>query len=152
MQVVKREHPDAPIVAAAALIHDEGRLLLVKRKNEPSKGLWSAPGGVVELGERIEDAVKREAREETGMEIEVDRLLTVIDQIIKDKDGSVRFHYVIVYYSGCPAGGTLKASTDAEDTRWIPLGEVKSLPTSKAFMSLIEDAKRKGWFEKTESG
>jgi ADP-ribose pyrophosphatase YjhB (NUDIX family) len=147
--VIKREYPDSPVVAGAALIHDKGRLLLVKRKNEPSRGLWSAPGGVAELGERIEDAVKREAKEETGMEIQVDRLLTVIDHIIKDNNGRIRFHYIIIYFLAHPAGGALKASSDAESAKWIPLDDVKNLPASRTFMSLIEDAMRKRWLTRS---
>jgi len=147
--VIKREYPDAPVVAVAALILDKGRLLLVRRKNEPSQGLWSAPGGVVELGERTEDAVRREVEEETGMRIEIDRLLRVIDHIIKDRDGHVMFHYTIIYYVAHPGGGTLGASTDAEDAQWIPLDEVKNLPASRTFMSLIEDAKTKRWLNRS---
>lgn len=149
MKSIRREYPDTPIVAVAALILDKGRLLLVKRKNEPSQGLWSAPGGVVELGERMEDAVKREAKEETGMRIEIERMLTVLDHILKDKNRRVRFHYTIIYYVAHPVGGMLKASTDAEDVKWIPLDETMNLPASKTFTSLIEDAKRKGWLRKS---
>nr|MDO8100649.1 NUDIX hydrolase [Candidatus Njordarchaeota archaeon] len=147
--VIKREYPNAPVVAVAALILDKGRLLLVRRKNEPSQGLWSAPGGLVELNERTKDAVRREVEEETGIRVEVDRLLTVADHIIKNKDGHAKFHYIIIYYLAHPAGGTLRASTDAEDARWIPLDEVKNLPASRTFISLIEGAKRKRWLRES---
>jgi 8-oxo-dGTP diphosphatase len=146
--MIRREYPNAPVVTVAALIHDKGRLLLVKRKNEPSQGLWSAPGGVVELAEKVEDAVKREVDEETGLRIEVDRILTVLNYIIKDKNDRVRFHYVVIYFLARALGGKPKASTDAEDVRWIPLDEVGSLPAPEVFKGLIGDARRSGWFNK----
>ena len=149
MKGVHREYPSAPLVAVAALILDKGRLLLIRRKNEPSKGLWAAPGGVVGLTEKVEDAVKREVNEETGLRIEVDRILTVLNLIIKDKDGRTRFHYVVIYFLARALEGKPMASTDAEDVRWVPLDEVKNLPASEVFRGLIEDAKKKGWFKKT---
>jgi ADP-ribose pyrophosphatase YjhB (NUDIX family) len=123
----------------------------VKRRNEPEKGLWSIPGGMVELGERVEDAVKREVQEETGMRIEVDRLLTTINRIIRDKDGRIQFHYVIIDYLCHLRFGTLKASTDAEDARWIPLDQVKNFPATNLLVSLIDEAKRKGWLDANAS-
>jgi ADP-ribose pyrophosphatase YjhB (NUDIX family) len=148
MKGIRREYPDAPVVAVAALILDKGRLLLVKRKNEPSRGLWSAPGGVVELAENVEDAVKREVNEETGLRVEVDRILTVLNHIIKNKDDRVRFHYVIIYFLARALGGRLMASTDAQEVKWIPLDEVENLPASEAFRGFVEDAKRRGWLNK----
>jgi 8-oxo-dGTP diphosphatase len=144
---IKREYPDAPLVAVGALIIDQDKILLVKRKNEPGQGLWSIPGGVVELGERVEDAVKREVKEETGMTIKVERLLTTIDRIIKDSEGRVRFHYVIIDYLARPSEGTLGASTDAEDAKWIHLDNAKNFPATNLLVNLIDEAKRKGWLE-----
>jgi 8-oxo-dGTP diphosphatase len=149
---IKREYPDAPLVAVGALIIDQDKILLVKRKNEPGQGLWSIPGGVVELGERVEDAVKREVKEETGMTIKVERLLTTIDRIVKDREGRVQFHYVIIDYLACTSKGTLRASTDAEEAKWIHLDDVKNLPATSVLVSLIDEAKRKGWLDTTAPG
>jgi 8-oxo-dGTP diphosphatase len=124
---MQREYPQAPIVAVGAVILDGERIVLVRRNREPSRGLWTFPGGAVELGEAIHDAVRREALEETGLVIEVGELATVIDHVVHDAGGGVVYHYVIVDYLARPTGGTLRAGSDVSDARWATLADVEAL-------------------------
>ena len=130
---MKREYPQSPIVAVGAVILDGDRIVLVQRNREPSRGLWTFPGGAVELGESIQDAVRREALEETGLVVEVGEVATAIDHIVRDADGQVLYHYIIVDYLARPRGGTLRAGSDVSDARWATLADLEALEmTAKA--------------------
>jgi ADP-ribose pyrophosphatase YjhB (NUDIX family) len=130
---MKREYPQSPIVAVGAVILDGDRIVLVQRGHEPSRGLWTFPGGAVELGESIQDAVRREVLEETGLVVEVGEVATAIDHIARDEDGAVVYHYVIVDYLARPIGGALHAGSDVRDARWATLDDVEALEmTAKA--------------------
>ncbi|MFH1490346.1 MAG: NUDIX domain-containing protein, partial [Pseudomonadota bacterium] len=97
---MKREYPESPIVGVGAVIFKDNKVLLVKRAKEPGKGLWSLPGGALELGESLVDGLKREISEEVSIEIEVGGLVRVLDRILRDQEERVRYHYVIVDYWG----------------------------------------------------
>lgn len=101
----------------------EGRALIVKRAHEPRKGEWSLPGGHVELGETLVDAVRREIKEETGLDVEVGEVVEVFDRVHR-LDGRVQYHFVIVDYVCRPVGGTLCAGDDAEDVAWVTAEEI----------------------------
>ena len=94
---MQREFPAAPLVGVGAVVFEAGRVLLVRRGREPLKGHWSLPGGLVELGERLLDAVVREVREETGLTVEPIELVEVVDRIHWE-ESRVRYHYVIADY------------------------------------------------------
>jgi ADP-ribose pyrophosphatase YjhB (NUDIX family) len=130
---MKREYPQSPIVAVGAVILDGDRIVLVQRGREPSQGLWTFPGGAVELGESIQDAVRREALEETGLMVDVGAVATAVDHIVRDEGGEVLYHYVIVDYLARPIGGALRAGSDVRDARWATLADVEALQmTAKA--------------------
>jgi len=133
-----REYPSLPVLAVAAIIVDNGEILLVKRANEPARGKWSPPGGVVELGESLVDAVRREVREECGLEIEVDGLLDVVEVVRRDSKGRIRFHYVILDYLARPTGGELRPGEDASEVRWIPLRELENYEITQSLRKLVE--------------
>ncbi len=114
-----------PVPAVAAVIIEDGKLLLIRRGVEPSKGKWSVPGGSVEWGESLMDAVKREVREETGLEIEVGKVAGALDLRTEGADG-VSYHYVIIDYFARPTGGELGPGDDASDARWVSLDELDS--------------------------
>lgn len=132
-----REYPSQPVVAVAAVIVKDGKMLLVKRANEPARGKWSLPGGVVELGESLRDALIREVREECGIDIEVDSLFDVVE-VINKEGGRVRFHYVILDYLAHPIGGELRAMGDAEDVKWIPISEVEKYNITNSLRRLLK--------------
>ncbi|MEM2876193.1 MAG: NUDIX hydrolase, partial [Candidatus Bathyarchaeia archaeon] len=105
------------------------------RHAPPKAGYYSIPGGLVEVGEEVQEAAKREVLEETGLIIEVERLIDVIDNIVRDEDGRVKYHYVIVDYLAKPIGGELKKSSDAADVKWVRFSELNNI-------ELTESAKR----------
>ncbi len=124
---MKREYPEIPIVGVGAIVRDAGRVLLVRRNKEPARGLWTFPGGAVELGEPVELAVRREVLEETGLEIEVEQVFVVVDRIERDAAGRVRYHYIIVDYLARPLGGSLLAGDDADGAMWASLADLDRL-------------------------
>jgi 8-oxo-dGTP diphosphatase len=124
---MRREYPEAPIVGVGVILQDGDRILLVQRGREPSRGLWTFPGGVVELGETIRQAARREMLEETGLEIQVGPVVEVLDRILQDEAGRIRYHYVLVDLLAHPLGGTLRVGDDAQDARWLRLDEMPSL-------------------------
>lgn len=130
---MKREYPEAPIVSVGAVILEGSRLVLVRRGKDPWRGLWTFPGGAVELGEPIRESVQREALEETGLVVEVGEVLTVIDNVVRDEQGRPRYHYVIVDFLARPVGGTLRAGSDVDDACWASLADLDRLEiTEKA--------------------
>jgi 8-oxo-dGTP diphosphatase len=137
---MQRRYPVCPLIGVGALIHRGGKIVVVKRENEPAKGLWSIPGGLLELGERVYDGVKREVMEETGLDVEIDRLLDVIDNIVYDDDGKICYHYVLIDYLCSSSQGDLKAATDVTEAQWIKLKDVNRLPTTKTLKRLLVKA------------
>ena len=133
---MKREYPKLPMVAVGAVVKKGSSIILVKRTHEPGKGFWSIPGGLVELGEPVKDAVKREVREETGLEVKIDKLIDVIDNIIYDRSRRLKFHYVLIDFLVHPVGGELQ---DASKTRWIKAGELSQYRITKTATKLLQE-------------
>ena len=102
----------------------DGRALIVKRAHEPRKGEWSLPGGLVELGETLVEALKRELKEETGLDVAVGEVVEVFDRV-HHLEGRIQYHFVIVDYLCRPIGGTLRAADDAEDVAWASADEIE---------------------------
>lgn len=126
---MQREFPFAPLIGVGAVIVDEGRVLLVRRGTEPLKGRWSLPGGLLELGEGLLEAVVREVREETGLIVEPLELVELLDRIHRQKEGGserVQYHYVIADYLCRVTGGVLQADSDADAVRWVERTEWNS--------------------------
>jgi mutator protein MutT len=119
-----RTFPERPIVGIGAVIIAGDRVLLVKRAHEPLKGEWSLPGGAVEVGETLHDAVMREVREETGLDVRVGPVIEVLDRVHRTADGRVEYHFVIIDYLCTLAGGTLASNSDAEDACWVPVDDL----------------------------
>jgi ADP-ribose pyrophosphatase YjhB (NUDIX family) len=123
--MLQREFPLSPLVGVGAVIVHEGRVLLVQRGREPMKGRWTIPGGLIEIGEMLHEAVVRETREETGLDVEPIELLELLDRIHRE-EGRVRYHYVIADYLCRLVGGTLAAADDAAAVRWVERAEWNS--------------------------
>jgi 8-oxo-dGTP diphosphatase len=130
---VKRLYPDQPIVGIGVVIVDDQRIVLIKRGNEPAKGKWSIPGGLIELGESPETAVIREAREETLLQVDNPRLIDVVNQAEWDTDGKLRYHYVIVDYLVHVVSGDIAAASDAVELHWVPFDEVENYDLTASF-------------------
>src|SRR3954463_9370926 len=120
-----REFPSSPLVGVGGVGGDENRVLLVQRGPEPSKGQWSIPGGLIDVGETLREAVIREVKEETGLEVEPLELIELLDRIYRE-DGRVRYHYVIADYLCRVTGGAPLAASDADAVRWVERAEWNS--------------------------
>ena len=136
--MVKRLYPKQPVVGIGAVIIQNGKILLEKRKSEPGKGKWSIPGGLVELGESVSQTVVREVAEETGLEVCEPELIDVVDNVVRDENGEVKYHFVIVDYFVKLKGGNMKASSDAEELQWVPLSEVEKYDLTKTFRAFFQ--------------
>lgn len=134
-----REYPNRPIVACHAVIQRGNEILLTQRGSEPGKGLWSIPGGVVELGETLHEALRREVQEETGLEIEVKEIVGYNDNIIKDEQGHIRFHYVNIFFRARAKRGRVQAASDATDAQCVPLYRLKEYNLSPGVIKLFEE-------------
>ncbi len=121
-----RDYPERPIVGVGAVVVKADALLLIRRGQPPRYGEWSVPGGVVELGETLQEAIQREVLEECGIEIAVGRVLDAVDIIQRDADGRVQFHYVVVDWGALYARGELRAASDVLEARWVPYAQIGS--------------------------
>ena len=115
---MKREFPDHPLVGVGGVVIHRGHVLLIRRGGEPLKGEWSLPGGLVELGEDLAEAARRELKEETGLDVEPLEILTVFDRIFRE-GRRVRYHFVIVDFACRLKGGRLAPASDVLDARWV---------------------------------
>jgi 8-oxo-dGTP diphosphatase len=131
--VLTRQHPKKPVVGVSAVILDKDKILLEKRKNSPGKGKWSVPGGLVELGEDVEQAVIREVKEETGLEVCEPRLFDVVNYVSLSGKGAVKYHYVILDYLVTVKSGNPKAASDADALKWVPFNEVEEYDLTESF-------------------
>jgi 8-oxo-dGTP diphosphatase len=137
---VTREYPDHPRVGVGAVVLHEGRVLLVKRGGQPSAGKWSLPGGLVDLGETTEEAVRREIAEECGLTVRLAGITGVVDRIVRDDEGRVRYHYVLVDYLAYPQSGVVAAGTDAAEVRWVPVEGLDELDVTEGLSEMIRRA------------
>jgi 8-oxo-dGTP diphosphatase len=135
-----REYPAHPLVGVGALIHDEeGRVLMIKRRFEPNKGRWSLPGGLLETGEALIDAGRREVREELGAEIEVEELFQVSEEIIRDDEARTRFHYVLVdFLARAPGSAAITLNEESESFMWFKPEEVDGLDVSENTRRIVQ--------------
>lgn len=140
---MKRLYPDQPVVGVGAVVVNEGKIVLIKRGNEPSKGKWTIPGGIVELAESPEVAVVREAKEETDLEVAHPTLLDVVSNVDFDEIGKVKYHYIIIDYLVYVLNGKAKALSDAEELRWVPFDEVEAYNLTASFRLFFRNNRAK---------
>ena len=137
-----RRYPQRPIVGVGALIFHRGRILMAQRGKEPLKGWWSLPGGALEIGESLDCAVRREVREETGLEIEPLAVFEIFERIMRDAAGAAEYHYVLIDYLCRVTGGTLCAGDDVCRVEWVKPEGLKSLQITEGTLGVIERAFR----------
>jgi ADP-ribose pyrophosphatase len=116
---MQREYPERPIVAVGAAVCCQGRVLIVQRGKAPSKGVWTVPGGAVDIGETMRQAAAREVHEECGIEIEVGEVVGILDNVVRDEQGRIRYHYAIVDFAAQHVTGDLDISDELMDAAWI---------------------------------
>jgi len=153
-EFLRREYPDRPIASVAACVYKGDRVLLIKRARQPSQGLWSVPGGAIELGETIRDAVMRELREECGIEIELDRVINAVDLILPDEKGRIWFHYIVTYLIARYISGEACPGSDALEVLWATCQELDTLNMTPAVRKNMkysfEVARETGFFEQLD--
>lgn len=137
---MKRSYPSRPLVGVGAVIKKGRRVVVVRRKAPPLEGQWSIPGGLVEVGEALHEAVAREAREETGLTVAVGELLEVFERILPGSRGRTRYHFVLLDYLCRPVGGRLRAGSDAARARWVTGNELDQLPIADSAKQVIRRA------------
>ncbi len=144
---MKRDYPEQPIIGVAAVIIRGDRVLLVRRANEPLNGEWSVPGGVLELGEKLREGVRREVLEETGLQVEPGDVLDVFDSIFRDDQGRTRYHYVLIDYLCHSISEDAKAGSDASEVRWVTENELVAMRLRES----IEQVVRKGFLRASQN-
>ena len=135
-----RRYPKRPIVGVGALIFRRGRILMAQRGKEPLKDYWSLPGGALELGESLDAGVRREVREETGLEVQPLKVVKIFERIIRDASGEPEYHYVLVDYLCRVSGGTLHAGDDVCAVMWVEREALKQLQITEGTLAVIEKA------------
>jgi 8-oxo-dGTP diphosphatase len=139
---MNREYPEHPLIGVAAVLFDGPSVWLARRDQEPSRGLWSLPGGLVELGETHLQALTRELQEELSITIEVGGFVGVFDKIFRDAQGRVRYHYVVVDYWGWITRGRPTPASDVSEVVRIPLAELDRMGFDEELMLTIRKAER----------
>lgn len=135
-----REYPSVPRVGVGAVVLDAGRVLLVRRGKAPLAGKWSLPGGLLELGETTAEAARREVAEECGLQIAVGEVAGVLDRVVHDAEGRIRYHWVLVDYVAFVESGTLCAASDADEAQWVEVDAVERLDTTDGLIDMIRRA------------
>ena len=141
-----RRYPDRPILAVGAIIIKDGRVLLARRGKEPSYGLWSVPGGAVDLGEGLRPAAQREIREECGIEVDLTDVIEIVERVVRDESGRIQYHYVIVDYLARWVSGELAPSSEVLEARWVPPEDFPqyqmTVGTAEVIHRMLEAGKR----------
>lgn len=137
----RRRYPDAPLVGVGVAVFDDaGRVLLARRGNPPRAGQWGLPGGLVDLGERLVDAARREVREECAIEIEIGGIVGTFEPIERDADGRIEYHYVVIDYWARLRSGIAQAQDDAAAISWAAMDELDRYALSADTRGVIVNA------------
>jgi 8-oxo-dGTP diphosphatase len=123
-----------------AIVIRDGCVLLVERGREPQQGYWSLPGGVVEVGERLEEALRREVREETGLAVRPVTVVEIFERILRDSEGRPEYHYVLIDYLCEVTGGEARAADDARRLEWVKRDELPRRRLTEGSLAVIEKA------------
>ena len=136
-----REYPSRPFVGVGVVVLKEENVLLIRRGRPPRLGEWSLPGGAQSVGETVEATARREVLEETGVSIQNPEFLEVVDSIIKDDDGRVKFHYTLIDYWANWESGTPEGADDAQHAEWVPFHKLGELWLWTKTVEVIEKAR-----------
>lgn len=139
---MSRRYPAAPLLGVGAVVFRGDEVLLIERGKEPLKGWWTLPGGLVEAGERLENAVRREVLEETGLRVTPKAVAAVFERIMPDEEGRTEFHYVIVDYLCDCESGTLAAASDVADAAWVPVSGLGAMKMAPGTPPVIREAQK----------
>jgi len=134
---LQREYPDRPLLGVGAIVHSEGKILLVKRAKEPNRGLWIIPGGLVELGESLEKAVAREVKEELGIDVSVESLLGIATELVVDENKRIKYHYVLIDFVVAPLQNEIVLNEESESYGWFSPEMILSIPTTDNIRNMV---------------
>ena len=135
-----RRYPKRPLVGVGAIILQRDRILMVERGKEPLKGWWSLPGGALESGERLQESVRREIREETGLEIRPLGVFEIFERIMRDAAGVPEYHFVVIDYMCRITGGALRAGDDVARVEWVRRRDLSKLQITEGTLAVIRRA------------
>lgn len=135
-----RRYPKRPMVGVGAIIFRRDRILMAQRGKEPLKGWWSLPGGALEIGESLADGVRREVREETGLEVEPIQMFEIFERIMRDAAGIPEYHYVLIDYVCKVTGGTLFPGDDVCAVEWVRRKDLNTLQITEGTLAVIQKA------------
>jgi 8-oxo-dGTP diphosphatase len=135
-----RSYPERPFLAASAAIVRDGKILVVRRARPPANGLYTLPGGVVEVGETLMEAVAREVREETALEIEPVALAGFRETIVRDADSRVERHFIILCFASRWRAGDPVLNEELSEARWLDPAELAGLPTTPGLAEIVAAA------------
>jgi 8-oxo-dGTP diphosphatase len=138
-----RSYPERPFLAVSAAIVRAGQILVVRRARPPAEGLFSLPGGVVESGETLAQALIREVREETSLAIEPVALAGFRETITRDRDGRVERHFVILPFAARWRAGEVALNEELSEARWLDPAELAGLPTTPGLGEIVATALRR---------
>ena len=136
-----REYPSRPFVGVGVVVLKEEDVLLIRRGRPPRLGEWSLPGGAQSVGETVQETARREVLEETGVHIQNPEFLEVVDSIIKDDDGRVKFHYTLIDYWANWASGTPQSADDAQHAEWVHFHKLEDFDLWTKTVEVIEKAR-----------
>lgn len=135
-----REYPQRPILGVAGVVIHEDRVLLIRRGQPPLEGAWSIPGGALEVGETVADGVRRELREETGLDVRVSALIEVFERIEPGIGATPRYHYVVLDYLCERIGGDAIPGGDAAAVAWVNEQDLPDYLLTQAATQVIQKA------------
>lgn len=135
---MERIYPSTPLVGVAGVVIKDKRVLMIRRGREPGYGAWSIPGGLLRLGETIQDGVEREILEETGIQVGAEKMLGVADLIQRDESGAIKYHYVLIDLAARYISGTPAPSSDALAARWVSFDELPALAMPDRLRELLD--------------
>jgi len=138
-----RRYPVRPVLGVGALIFDAGRILLIERGQPPLIGYWSLPGGAVETGERLEDAIIREVWEETGLTVATESIATVFERVMPDAAGVCEYHYVLIDFYCRILGGEMRAGSDSRSVAWIGVDALNDLLMTEGTREVIQSCRNR---------
>lgn len=138
--MMNRHYPDRPLVGVGAVIFRGEEVLLVRRGQEPQKGIWSLPGGLVELGEGLEAAIQREILEETGLTVKVLGVTAVLERIYRDPEGRVAYHFVLIDFACDYLAGELRPASDITAARFVTLSDLPAFALPRFTEEVIRRA------------
>ena len=129
-----------PIIASSAVVKHGSEILLIKRKYPPGIGKWALPGGIVEYGETVEQAAIREVKEETNIDIKIEKLLNVYSLILRDENGEVKYHYAIICFESSYKNSLLKSNQEVVEAGWYKPEKLATFSLVSTTMLALKDA------------